>query len=82
MQTKVIVEVLVLHLHNLQVSSEGSILALLRISDSPGNLGVLGVGPGPHMCDLNIAVMDFLLGMLHLEVLVRCLSVGKGGPWS
>jgi len=28
--------------------------------------------------------MDFLLGVLrvHLEVLVSCLSVGKGGPWS
>jgi len=75
-----IVEVLALHLHNLQVGSKGRIWALLSSSYSPGNLGVLSISLGLHVCNLNVAATDFLLGMLNLKVLVSCLLVGEGGP--
>ena len=71
---------LALHLHNLQVGSEGGIWALLSSSDGPGNLGILVISPGSHVCNL-VAVMDFLLGTFSVGVFVSCLSVGDGGPW-
>jgi len=74
-----IIEVLALHLHNLQVGSKGRIWALLSSGYSPGNLSVLGVSQGLHVCNLDVAMTDFLRGALNLEVLVSCLPVGKGG---
>jgi len=66
-----------LDLQDVQVCGESRIAAFM-FGNSPGHHRVLLVNPGLHTGNLDIATIDLLFGLLDLEILVCCLSVGKG----
>src|SRR5260221_10976148 len=68
-----------LDLQDLQVCGEGRITAFM-FGNSPGHRHVLLVNPRLHTSNLDIAAMDLLFSPLDFEMLVCCLSVGKGSP--
>ena len=67
-----------LHLHNLQVGSKHRIIFVG--SNGPRQLCVVLIHPSLQVSNLNVAVLNFLLGALELEILVCCLPVVKDGP--
>jgi hypothetical protein len=69
-----------LHLYGLQVSSKGSV-GFFVSGDGPAHVCILRIDPSLQVHNLNVAVANFLLGTLKLEIFFSCLSVCKRRPF-
>ena len=49
--------------------------------NSPAHICILHLNPSLQTCNLNIAPVDFLFGMLDLEIFFGCLSICKDHPF-